>query len=49
MSEEVCQRKLLSIIDWYENCNVWEIWERRKQFFVDDLVQQIEDSGAACQ
>ena len=49
MSEEVWQRKLLSIIGWYENCNVWEIWERRKQFFVDDLVQQIEGSGVACQ
>ena len=49
MSEEVWQRKLLSIIGWYENCNVREIWERRKQFFVDDLVQQIEDSGVACQ
>ena len=48
MSEEVWQRKLLSIIGWYENCNVREIWERRKQFFVDDLVQQIEDSGVAC-
>ena len=49
MSEEAWQRKLLSIIGWYENCNVWEIWERRKQFFVDDLVQQIEGSGVACQ
>ena len=49
MSDEVWQRKLLSIIGWYENCNVWEIWERRKQFFVNDLVQQIEGSGVACQ
>ena len=49
MSEEVWKRKLLSIAGWYENCNVWEIWERRKQYFVDDLVQRIEGSGVACQ
>ncbi len=48
MSEEVWQRKLLSVIGWYENCNIWEIWERRKQYFEDDLVRQIEGSGVAC-
>ena len=49
MSEEVWKRKLLSIVGWYEDCSIWEIWERRAQYFEDDLVLLIEGSGVPCQ
>ena len=49
LEKQQWKRKLLSIVGWYEDCNIWEIWQRRKQYFEDDLVQLIGGSGVARQ
>lgn len=48
IDEETWRKKLFSIKSWYNNCDLREVWERRSQFFTNDLIDLIKSDEVEC-
>ena len=48
IDEETWEKKLFSIRSWYNNCDLRGIWERRSQFFTNDLIDLIKSDEVEC-
>ena len=48
IDEETWGKKLFSIRSWYNNCDLREVWERRSQFFTNDLIDLIKSDEVEC-
>ena len=48
IDEETWEKKLFSIRSWYNNCDLREVWERRSQFFTNDLIDLIKSDEVEC-
>ena len=48
IDEETWEKKLFSIRSWYNNCDLRGVWERRSQFFTNDLIDLIKSEEVDC-
>ena len=48
IDEETWEKKLFSIRSWYNNCDLRGVWERRSQFFTNDLIDLIKSEEVEC-
>ena len=48
IDEETWGKKLFSIRSWYNNCDLRGVWERRSQYFTNDLIDLIKSEEVEC-